>query len=170
MKCAVMRAHAQQTARPVWTHRGSAALVSGTWPSQLRREPKDDPWQLTTAPGSSLYEMWADSESDPPTLVCQVGSTQLKYHLSAIEDLHAWLLPRHIRHLLGDSFILTVDAGSGHPFRLAGTRVCALFGRELKDEPFTPLWSALNRPVVDGILDVLAGRVRRGRRRRPRRK
>jgi hypothetical protein len=64
--------------------------------------------------------------------------------------------PRHIRHLLGDSFILTVDAGSGHPFRLAGTRVCALFGRELKDEPFTPLWNALNRPVVDGILDVLA--------------
>lgn len=64
--------------------------------------------------------------------------------------------PRQIRHLLGDSFILTVGAGSGHPFRLAGTRVCALFGRELKDEPFTPLWNAPNRPVVDGILDILA--------------
>jgi hypothetical protein len=23
--------------------------------------------------------------------VCQVGSTTLKYHLSAVEDLHAWL-------------------------------------------------------------------------------
>jgi hypothetical protein len=64
--------------------------------------------------------------------------------------------PSHIRHLLGDSFILTVDASGGHPFRLAGTRVCALFDRELKDEPFTPLWSALNRPDVDGILEILA--------------
>jgi hypothetical protein len=53
---------------------------------------KDDPWQLTTAPGSSSYEMWADAEADPPALVCQVGSTQLRYHLSCIEDLHAWLL------------------------------------------------------------------------------
>ena len=53
---------------------------------------KDDPWQLTTAPGSSSYEMYADPSADPPTLVCQVGSTQLKYHLSAIEDLHAWLV------------------------------------------------------------------------------
>ena len=53
---------------------------------------QDDPWQLTTAPGSSSYEMWTDPDADPPALVCQVGSTQLRYHLSCIEDLHAWLL------------------------------------------------------------------------------
>jgi hypothetical protein len=52
---------------------------------------KDDPWQLTTAPGSSEYAMYRDEASDPPTLVCQVGSTRLLYHLRAIEDLHAWL-------------------------------------------------------------------------------
>jgi hypothetical protein len=52
---------------------------------------KDDPWRLTTAPGSSQYEMYRDESSDPPTLVCQVGSTRLLYHLQAIEDLHAWL-------------------------------------------------------------------------------
>ena len=52
---------------------------------------KDDPWQLTTPPGSSQYEMYRDADADPPTLVCQVGSTQLRYHLRAIEDLHAWL-------------------------------------------------------------------------------
>lgn len=52
---------------------------------------KDDPWQLTTAPGSSSYEMYRDETADPPQLVCQVGSTKLMYHLSAIEDLHAWL-------------------------------------------------------------------------------
>ena len=60
----------------------SAAHGSGT---------KDDPWQLTTAPGTSEYTMWRDESADPPALVCQVGSTQLRYHLRAIDDLHAWL-------------------------------------------------------------------------------
>jgi hypothetical protein len=36
--------------------------------------------------------MYRDEEADPPTLVCQVGSTTLKYQLRAIEDLHAWLV------------------------------------------------------------------------------
>jgi hypothetical protein len=35
--------------------------------------------------------MYRDEDADPPALVCQVGSTTLKYHLSAINDLHAWL-------------------------------------------------------------------------------
>ena len=53
---------------------------------------KDDPWQLTTPPGTSSYLMYRDEQADPPALVCQVGSTTLKYRLAAIEDLHAWLL------------------------------------------------------------------------------
>ena len=52
---------------------------------------REDPWQLTTAPGTSDYQMWRDEAASPPALVCQVGSTQLKYHLSAIDDLTAWL-------------------------------------------------------------------------------
>jgi len=52
---------------------------------------KTDPWVLTTAPGSSTYEMWRDESADPPTLVCQVGGTQLRYRLRCIEDLAAWL-------------------------------------------------------------------------------
>ena len=52
---------------------------------------KEDPWQLTTAPGSSDYTMYRDEAADPPALVCQVGSTTLRYHLQAIEELHAWL-------------------------------------------------------------------------------
>lgn len=55
---------------------------------------KEDPWQLKTPPGTSDYQMWRDETADPPTLVCQVGSTQLKYNLSAIDDLHA-MLKRH---------------------------------------------------------------------------
>jgi hypothetical protein len=35
--------------------------------------------------------MYRDEAADPPALVCQVGSTQLKYHLRAIDDLHAML-------------------------------------------------------------------------------
>ena len=53
---------------------------------------KDSPWELVTANGGSAYRMWRDETADPPTLVCQVGSTRLLYHLSAVEDLHAWLL------------------------------------------------------------------------------
>jgi hypothetical protein len=35
--------------------------------------------------------MWRDEAASPPTLVCQVGSTQLKYDLRAIDDLNAML-------------------------------------------------------------------------------
>jgi hypothetical protein len=38
--------------------------------------------------------------------------------------------PGDIRGVLADTFILAFDAPASHPFRIAGTRVCALFGRE----------------------------------------
>ncbi|MEP7083069.1 MAG: DUF6855 family protein [Chloroflexota bacterium] len=60
----------------------NAAQGSGT---------REDPWQLKTSPGTSEYQMYRDEAADPPALVCQVGSTRLLYHLSAIDDLHAWL-------------------------------------------------------------------------------
>jgi len=52
---------------------------------------REDPWRLNTAPGTSEYEMYRNESADPPALVCQVGSTRLTYHLTAIDDLHAWL-------------------------------------------------------------------------------
>ncbi|CAN5199231.1 hypothetical protein BH09ACT10_BH09ACT10_08090 [soil metagenome] len=52
---------------------------------------KDDPWALTTAPGSSAYTMHRDDDVDPALLVCQVGSTKLTYLARAVDDLHAWL-------------------------------------------------------------------------------
>ncbi len=51
---------------------------------------KDDPWRLSTAPGTSSYQMYVDP-ADDQVLVCQVGSTKLTYQRRAIEDLHAWL-------------------------------------------------------------------------------
>jgi len=52
----------------------------------------DDPWILTTPPGKSEFEAWRDEAADPPALVVQVGTTQLRYHLRGIEDLRAMLL------------------------------------------------------------------------------
>ncbi len=52
---------------------------------------KENPWKLKTPPGTSEYTMYRDEASDPPAIVCTVGSTVLKYHASAIEDLHAML-------------------------------------------------------------------------------
>src|SRR5665213_3921885 len=52
---------------------------------------KDSPWHLTTPRRSSSYEMYRDATHAPPALVCQVGTTQLRYHLSCIDDLHTWL-------------------------------------------------------------------------------
>ena len=53
---------------------------------------RDEPWQLTTAPGSSSYEMYRDVDADPIELVCQVGSTKLVYLWRAVDDLHEWLV------------------------------------------------------------------------------
>ena len=51
----------------------------------------EDPWILTTPPGKSQYEAYRDESSDPPAVVVTVGSTELRYGLSAITDLHAML-------------------------------------------------------------------------------
>ena len=52
---------------------------------------KENPWKLKTPPGTSEFEAYRDEAADPPALVVQVGSTQLRYHLRCIEDLHAML-------------------------------------------------------------------------------
>jgi hypothetical protein len=62
---------------------------------------KVDPWVLKTPPGTSEYTMYKDEQADPPALVCQVGSTTLKYHLRAIEDLQAWLVEQGDWVMLG---------------------------------------------------------------------
>jgi hypothetical protein len=55
---------------------------------------KDDPWRLTTPPGTSDYTMYRDESTDPPQIVCQVGSTKLTYDARAIDDLAAMLRDR----------------------------------------------------------------------------
>jgi hypothetical protein len=49
------------------------------------------PWRLKTPPGSSEFQAWRDPALDPPALVVQAGTTQLRYQLRCIDDLHAML-------------------------------------------------------------------------------
>jgi hypothetical protein len=60
--------------------------------------------------------------------------------------------PGDIRHILGDTFILTEDFADEIRFRLAGTRVCTLFTREIKGEAFSAFWSEQSRMDIEGLL------------------
>ena len=48
--------------------------------------------------------------------------------------------PGEIRHVLADTFVLEVAPERTATIRLAGTRICAFFGRELRGEAFDRLW------------------------------
>jgi hypothetical protein len=64
--------------------------------------------------------------------------------------------PGAVRELLGDIFVLSYDATSGYPFRVAGTRVCALLGCDLKDRSFSALFAADGRREIEDIIAVVA--------------
>ena len=64
--------------------------------------------------------------------------------------------PGAVRELLGDIFVLSYDTAAGHPFRVAGTRVCALLGRDLKDQSFSALFTPEGRREIDDIIGVVA--------------
>ena len=64
--------------------------------------------------------------------------------------------PGAVRELLGDIFVLSYDHEAGFPFRVAGTRVCALLGRDLKDRSFSALFAPDCRREIDDIIAVVA--------------
>jgi len=63
--------------------------------------------------------------------------------------------PSAIRHVLGDTFVLAADGVAHYPFRLAGTRLCALHGRELKGESFIKLWERTGQTAMRELLAVV---------------
>jgi hypothetical protein len=67
--------------------------------------------------------------------------------------------PGAIRLALGDSFILSAEADGPQVFRLAGTRVCSLFGRELKGVPFEELWDEADRAAMQDLLAIVANEI-----------
>jgi hypothetical protein len=52
---------------------------------------RQSPWLLKTPPGTSEFQAFRDEKLDPPALVVQVGSTEVRYQLRAIDDLHKML-------------------------------------------------------------------------------
>lgn len=71
-------------------------------------------------------------------------------HFNRIRDgnsapLRADLHPEELKSVLPDIFILEMDRHGNFVFRLAGTRICAILGHELRGERFVALWHAPHR-------------------------
>jgi hypothetical protein len=61
--------------------------------------------------------------------------------------------PADIKTLLADTFILEKDTRGQAVFRLAGTRLCATYGRELKGFSFPSLWGDKDQRLVSRLID-----------------
>jgi hypothetical protein len=70
------------------------------WPG---KGTKDDPWKLKTPPLTADYTIHRADESDPPLLVCQVGTTKLTYLARVLDDLPAMLRKHGDWMLLGSA-------------------------------------------------------------------
>ncbi|SIQ12582.1 hypothetical protein SAMN05880582_101834 [Rhizobium sp. RU20A] len=72
-------------------------------------------------------------------------STQLFHYWTSLRaaqrmPLRTQIDPAALSQQLPDLFILEALTGGEHRFRLAGTRMCHLFGRELRHALFSSLW------------------------------
>src|SRR5258708_15351001 len=64
--------------------------------------------------------------------------------------------PGPVRELLGDIFVLSYDPDAGHPFRVAGTRVCALLDCDLKGRGFASLFMPDSRREIEDLVGIVA--------------
>lgn len=69
--------------------------------------------------------------------------------------------PAAIRQVLGDTFIVEIDKNRSFPFRLAGTRMCALLGQELRGASLLERWEdrAALADLVAAVSSELTARV-----------
>lgn len=63
--------------------------------------------------------------------------------------------PSAIKSVLGDTFILEMAKGNAFRYRLAGTRLCSLFCRELKGRNFLDGWQDKDRQAVTAMLSAI---------------
>jgi len=63
--------------------------------------------------------------------------------------------PAAVRKSLGDAFVLASSFSRQHHYRLAGTRVCALFCREMKGESFTGPWETASQRALEDLLKIV---------------
>jgi hypothetical protein len=67
--------------------------------------------------------------------------------------------PGRISTCLAETFVLGFDTEHGHPFRIAGTAICAMFGRELTGTGFDRLWCAHERHGMTALVRTVVGEV-----------
>lgn len=86
----------------------------------------------------------------------QSGSISLFHYWDRLRGgrpapLRTEIEPADIKKLLADTFILERDARGEAVFRLAGTRLCATYGRELKGFSFASLWREKDRRLINRL-------------------
>jgi hypothetical protein len=64
--------------------------------------------------------------------------------------------PSDIRRILADTFILEVIGRDHYIVRLAGTRMCSVYGREVKGSEFLDFWSDEDRQAVATLAAAVA--------------
>lgn len=83
----------------------------------------------------------------------QDGSVKLFQYWNQLRDgrpapRRTEIEPADIKSLLADTFILEKDTRGEAVFRLAGSRLCATYGRELKGFSFPSLWREKDQKLV----------------------
>ncbi|PWJ79480.1 hypothetical protein C7441_11590 [Pseudaminobacter salicylatoxidans] len=83
----------------------------------------------------------------------QDGSIDLFHYWNRLRDgrpapKRTEIEPADIKGLLADTFILERDTRGEAIFRLAGTRLCATYGRELKGFSFPSLWRDKDQRLI----------------------
>ena len=87
----------------------------------------------------------------------QNGSITLFHYWNRLRDRRpaprrSEVEPADIKTLLADTFILERDTRGEAVFRLAGTRLCAGYGRELKGFSFPSLWRGKDQRLVSRLI------------------
>jgi len=67
----------------------------------------------------------------------------------------SYIEPEAMRDLLPDIFVLACDASANYPFRVAGTRLCALLGHDLKNCSFPGLFDSDGRREIEDIITAV---------------
>ncbi|TDQ27298.1 PAS domain-containing protein [Phyllobacterium brassicacearum] len=62
------------------------------------------------------------------------------------------ITPAPMRSYLADTFILQASGTSEPRFRLAGTRICSIYGRELKGLSFASLWHTRDKNTISRLV------------------
>jgi len=65
--------------------------------------------------------------------------------------------PAHLRNFLSDVFMLDAQPWQEGRIRLAGTRICELFGRELKGQRLPELWFESERAEITRLIGAVTG-------------